>query len=457
MACSIIFAIGLVTVCFFLLYIIYNLIVHRNNLLRILLLFLTFFLILYLPYVNFAVWIFINFIQFIFVTYLGIHCFVTIINYSKRTRQINNLSSPQNLPTVTILLVVFNEENVIRPTIENLLLQDYDQEFLRIVVVDDNSTDNTPNVLKEYEDMIDVILRKPNVAKGKPAAINEIMPGLNTQLVCVVDCDSLLEKAFVRKAIRHFNNKKVALVQGRNIESNLETAISSLVGLDLDVIHFSVYFPKHYLNGLSMFEGRAALFRRNVFIELGGFDTSLPTEDWDYGCRLQTSGYKLIYDHTIFSNEQAPNTLEAYFKQRFRWLSSTIHSFLKNLPQVVKSHEIGIFKKIDFFFTATYQLWSLTVNMIGFLYFYNSFVAGFPLPFLNFSVFFFLVFVPFLILPAIIGTGKLKYFFYMPFMYLYYWTFTYIISKTCIDFFILGRQVEYEKSEHYPLPATTDK
>ena len=56
------------------------------------------------------------------------------------------------LPTVTLIIAAYNEENIIQNKIENSLNLDYPKEKLEIIVVSDGSTDNTNKIVKEYED-----------------------------------------------------------------------------------------------------------------------------------------------------------------------------------------------------------------------------------------------------------------------------------------------------------------
>jgi len=392
-------------------------------------------------------WILTNGIQFIFVIFLLVHMFATLLFYVRRNRYIVNLKNFKDLPSVSVIIAVFNEEEVIEDTIKNLLKLEYESEKLEIIIIDDNSTDNTLSILKKYENQIRVIQRGPNVIKGKPAALNDLIPTLSSDLVAIFDCDSLPKSDFILRGVKHFQKENVALVQGRNIEYNQNTLVAKLVALDLDVIHYSVYFPKSIIQGMIMFEGRAAILRRDVFPKMGGFDIELPTEDWDYGCRLQLAGYESVYDHSILNYEQAPETVKAYFKQRRRWLSSTVFSMLKSVGYVVKSNSLKPTQKLDYFFTSTYQMWSLTVNFFGFLVFLAYFIDKDLNSFYTMIMFWLVPIL--LVIPVLLIERKPKHLFYYGFMYAYYWTFTFIIIETVLDHFVLKKTVKYEKTQHF--------
>lgn len=391
-------------------------------------------------------WWVINIIQTIFVAFLISHTIGSVISYRARERAFRKLVPEENYPEVAVIVCVFNEEDVIGPTIEAVLAMDYPRDRVAIIVHDDNSTDGTWERIQQYAGQVTLMRRGGITEKGKAAAMNRIIPTLHQELVCVFDCDSLPEREFLKRCTRHFKNPNIALVQGRNIEYNRVTMMAKLIANDQDNIHFSVYFPKRWLKGMVMFEGRAGVFRKRVFMELNGYDTSLPTEDWDFGVRTQIPGYTNLYDHTAINQEQAPEDFSGYLRQRTRWLGSTIFSMLKSLGPVLSAPRLAFSQKIDYFFATTYQMWSLSVNMFGFLAFYNLLI-GHTLNAIYPGIMFILV-VVILEIPAIFLQKKWRYLLYLPVMYLYYWTFTYVVTKVVLDHFVLRKRIIYKKAEH---------
>ncbi len=393
-----------------------------------------------------AFWWLINVIQTIFVAFLTAHTIGTLTSFRARERDFKPLLPEASYPEVTVLICVYNEQAAIAATIEACLALDYPADRFHIVVHDDNSSDGTWEAMQPYATKVRLLRRGNFPTKGKAVAMNRIIPTLETELVCVFDCDSLPSPDFLKRCTRHFKDPQIALVQGRNIEYNRVTFMARLVAMDQDNIHFSVYFPKRRLRGMVMFEGRAGVFRKSVFIQLGGFDTELPTEDWDFGVRVQIPGLRNLYDHTALSYEQAPEDFGGYIRQRTRWLASTIFSMLKSLRPVLSSPHLYISQKIDYFFATTYQLWSLSVNMFGFLAFYNLLI-GHTLNAIYPGIMFILV-VVILEIPSIFLQKKWRYLLYLPVMYLYYWTFTYVVTKVVLDHFVLRKRIIYKKAEH---------
>ena len=94
-----------------------------------------------------------------------------------------------------MIIPAYNEEKVIKNTIESILRSDYSN--YEIVVVDDGSTDNTVNMVNQYFKQHPKVrlIEKPN--GGKPSAINEGSSEANGEIIIIFDADtSIAENAF---------------------------------------------------------------------------------------------------------------------------------------------------------------------------------------------------------------------------------------------------------------------
>ncbi len=393
--------------------------------------------------------------QIILVLYTSVYVLTVVINRNGNTRKAAKLPSInyENLPTVSIVIAVYNEEEVIDSTVKNLLNLNYDRSRYEIVFINDRSTDGTLNKLLKYKDDIRIINRQPGCLRGKPAAFNDVVPTLKSDLICSFDADSLPEEAFLIKIVSHFDDPDVGLVQARNIQYNEKnTIISRLVSLDIDALHMTLYKAQHKF-GFTLFEGRAGVFRKQAFEECGGFDVDLPTEDWDFGYKLQLQGYKLIYDSEIFNYEQAVETFKEFVKQRKRWLGTTVMTFLKHMPTLFSSPNIPGSGKLCAFFSFFFNLWSVTFLLLGFIgligltgnydFSENIFFVSFLLSVLLYTV------VP------VVKQRKWIAILYFPLMYIYYWAYSIIITQLLLDNFVVKEKPKFEKAIHslYALKA----
>ena len=406
--------------------------------------------ILYLVYTQeiiFTVlWNILVLFQLILALYIGGYTLIAFLNKNKFHVVTLPNQLTENLPLVTVVIAVHNEEEVIDLTIKKLLKLRYAANKLEIIIVDDCSSDSTPNILQKYANKIRIVSRSSSALRGKPAALNELIPTLNSELIAVFDADSMPEEDFLLKAVKHFKGDEISLLQTRNRQYNENnTLITKLVSLDIDSLHLSAYSPQSHL-GFTLFEGRGGVFRRDAFVQLNGFDTELPTEDWDFAFRLQFAGHQLAYDHSIYNYEQATETFNEFVKQRKRWLGSTAMTFFKNMSGLIDSKVINRVGKTSAFVAFFMNIWSVFFNVIGLLgligiiqgYTFNG-----PLFLLSFSLI-----VPFYNITPIIFERKWHYLFYLPLMYLFYWSYTIIVPQLFIDKYILKEKTKFKKAEH---------
>lgn len=384
--------------------------------------------------------------QILFLLYVFVFMCISLFSRTKKT-DISN----KKFEFVSIILSVHNEENVIEKTVENLLNINYPKEFYDITFIDDFSTDNTLNILKKFNDRISIVDRSinndKNTLRGKPAAINEYINKLKGELICILDADSLIEKDFILKLVSNFRNKKIGIVQGRNISYNRNiNLISLLTAFDIYSMQHTIYKPLSFL-GFGMFEGRAAMFRKDVFKEVGGFDPFLPAEDFDFGYRVGLEGYEIKYEEFVFANEQVTETPLEWYKQRKRWLSSHVLSCFKNLKDLYRTEKISSSKKISASFFISSLLWAFTLNFFGPLLLINEFTfysKYYPYIFISC----FSLTISFFCLSYVLQSKKIQLIIFIPIMLIYYWIFTIIQTYVLFSEKILNIKLSYKKALH---------
>lgn len=89
-------------------------------------------------------------------------------------------------PFVSILIDTYNHERFIHEAVSSALAQDYPASDREILVVDDGSTDRTPEILARFSTHIR-ILRKPNA--GQASAFNHGIPQCRGEIICTLDGD----------------------------------------------------------------------------------------------------------------------------------------------------------------------------------------------------------------------------------------------------------------------------
>src|SRR5438309_11422974 len=108
---------------------------------------------------------------------------------------------PNPPPSVTVLIPAHNEESVIVQTVKSVLLSDLHD--LRIIVVNDGSTDRTRDLLDENFSREPRVRIIHQVNRGKAAALKLAMSQADTDIVVTIDADTEIEPVVICKLVRN--------------------------------------------------------------------------------------------------------------------------------------------------------------------------------------------------------------------------------------------------------------
>jgi glycosyltransferase involved in cell wall biosynthesis len=117
------------------------------------------------------------------------------------------------LPSVAVIVAVYNEERVIQQRIENLLGVEYPPERLEVIVASDGSTDRTVDLAERYADRGVRVLALPR--RGKALAQNDAVAASGAEVVVFTDADSEFDPGFLRAVVRPLmDDRRVGCVVG---------------------------------------------------------------------------------------------------------------------------------------------------------------------------------------------------------------------------------------------------
>lgn len=96
--------------------------------------------------------------------------------FGRQALYYNDIYSSQ-MPKISVLVPMHNEEQVLQYVLESLLQCDYDRDRLEIIPINDNSTDRTRELLDEYHKKYEFIrpLHRDCPNRGKPSGLNDAM------------------------------------------------------------------------------------------------------------------------------------------------------------------------------------------------------------------------------------------------------------------------------------------
>jgi len=182
-----------------------------------------------------AMWVIGAAVAFAIYTYLGYPSLLLALTALRRRR--SPVAPLAEWPQVSILLPVYNEEAVIRHTLENLLRLDYPADRRQILVVSDASTDQTDVIVRGYAGRGVELLRMPRRG-GKTKAENAALPLLRGTIVVHTDASAQVPQGALKPLIASFADPTVGVASSHNvsvarIDEQANYAESWYVGYDM--------------------------------------------------------------------------------------------------------------------------------------------------------------------------------------------------------------------------------
>jgi len=117
-------------------------------------------------------------------------------------------------PFVSVVMVVRNEEQVLRRKLENLLRLDYPAELVQLIVVSDGSTDQTQDILHQYasNSRVNVVLNQ--LSRGKASGLNDAFEIAQGDIVVFTDARQEVEPTALRLVLENFADPQIGCVSG---------------------------------------------------------------------------------------------------------------------------------------------------------------------------------------------------------------------------------------------------
>ncbi len=303
----------------------------------------------------------ISYILSITATLLALFLMVMLVYKSKKTFPVSNNYNPK----VYAIISAYNEEKTIRRSIENLLNQTY--KDLKIILIDDNSSDSTAEIMKEYKEKyphkIEIILNKKNY--GKLRNILYASKIFKADIYLIVDADNTLPKNYVNfyvKRMEHIHITETPMI-AYNYSENLTALMHSIEISLLSLIRYINLFPS--------FTGRGMFIKKEVFDFI---NKNLQFKGIDDGALMnvavESGKFNYGYFHGPLLKEFGTISINEFIKQRLRWYGRGISEASMNGAKKVLiafGLEIGFILTLiaefvlSFFVSMSYILFPIVV------------------------------------------------------------------------------------------------
>lgn len=238
-----------------------------------------------------------------------------------------------HLPRTAILIPAWNEAAVIEKTIDRLMALDYPDDAIRVYVVDDASTDATPQKViektKQYPGRV-FHIRRVAGGEGKAHTLNYGLDvlWLNdwTQAILIMDADVIYTKDSLLKMARHLSDPTIGAVTAYIKEgSGQPNYVQRFIGFEYITATGASRRAQNVLGFLACLSGGAQLHSRENMLAIGGeiFSATL-AEDTFTTFRTQLNGRRAVFEPHAIVYAEEPDDLVGLWKQRIRWARGNV-------------------------------------------------------------------------------------------------------------------------------------
>ena len=221
---------------------------------------------------------------------------------------------------VSVVIPAFNEEKYIKNTLESLIDQDTNLEY-EVIVVDNNSTDKTLEIARQFKDRINLrIINETKQGRGVARArgFDEARGGI----ILSADADTIFYQGWIETLASAIKGDVVGVTTSCKI--NDLSLISNRIfnfGQPICMVLYRIFLGHYWLSGFSFG------ILKSVYLSSGGFDTSLQAqEDIDLSFKVAKLGkIKFINKPVIFSGRRFKNGVLTGF---FEYIYTFIEAFV---------------------------------------------------------------------------------------------------------------------------------
>ena len=151
----------------------------------------------------------------VFYTYLGygilLYLIIRIKRLVKGRKAPTPMPSDEELPTMTLMICAYNEQDVVAEKMQNTRALDYPKDKFRVMWVTDGSNDRTNELLAAYPE-VDIVFSPER--RGKTAALKHGLREVKTQYVAFTDANTMINSGAMKEIARLFMDKTVGCVSG---------------------------------------------------------------------------------------------------------------------------------------------------------------------------------------------------------------------------------------------------
>lgn len=266
--------------------------------------------------------------------YLGIFLRLKFLGETKRASR---------FPGITFVIPAYNAEKLLGNTVKSVMDSKYPKEKIKIIIVNDGSKDKTLETARKLRSKYGNIEVFDKKNSGKADSLNYGMKRAKTELVAVLDSDTLVQPDLIEKCVSRLEEKSVVAATCRFKALNHSKLIERLQNVEYALTAFYRKLTAH-INSLPAAPA-FTVFKREFLVKHGYFDAGNLTEDFEMGLRIQKYHYDIAYVSDSYALTDVPDTIYKLHRQRLRWNYGALFNYsrYKELIFSRKHGDLGLF------------------------------------------------------------------------------------------------------------------
>jgi len=222
----------------------------------------------------------------------------------------------KEFPAISIIIPAFNEESCILDTIENKLSADYPQDKIQIIVVSDESTDKTDEIVEQLiaKNTHNIQLIKQIPRQGKTAGVNKAVKVATGEILIFSDANSIYQPDALTKLVQTFEDPSVGYVTGQLLyQTTTATGVSLGCSSYMQYENF-LRLHESNLGSVVGVDGGVDSMRKSLFTELNA--DQLP--DFVQPLSVVEKRHRVVYQPEAVMVEDALSDTNKEMKMRVR-------------------------------------------------------------------------------------------------------------------------------------------
>lgn len=211
-------------------------------------------------------------------------------------------------PEITVIIPAFNEEKYIKRKLRNMLDSDYPKKKMRILVVENGSTDNTVKIARGFErkNSLEVI----SSGSGKMNALNKGLEKAKTDIIVTSDADTIIDKSTIRNLVSYLHGD-IGSVGGYPILKAKPAFYTKSKAL-YQAKDWDMRFLEGLVDSSCSLDGKLMAFRKSV---IGRFPPAALSDDQEMTFMTKRKGLRSIVAMDAKVYEEPPSSVKDELKQ----------------------------------------------------------------------------------------------------------------------------------------------